>query len=289
MIKTNLKYLVTTVATAVCFYTPVTLAGYKSGCDGIIYFKAAQIEDVYGNTGLGSGARPPVPHEQVVDIEGSGKCSHKGQANTKCRPKARDAAVKCARAIWRSGTNTVPRECGRGANASIRKWAPSQPSNIQTSTFGNIKKAIQYQACCRVHPTVVKGRFFVQYLSRSPHTVHFTNGKERRDNRAQKACNHSELLATYAVNCAILAADGLCGEPQIRSAANLPRKSRPDSKQADPSKGEQKRKKRPTAKTSKNTSTTSASHADIRKALDKKRRQQAKKAKLNANRTNRVN
>lgn len=288
----NIQYILLTIFISLGLQ-PAIVQALERGCHGSIAYTITKIEDVNGDI-CGGSSYVPFPtqfgYQTAVLMDGKGKCVGKGQANSVCRKKARDAAQKCAQAIWDTGGGSGPlvnQKCGPNSNAHIRQWAPGvnlqDQARIFEDRFGDIKKIIQYQTCCVDRPEALNVWVSVHYNTDS-YTTYTIIGSSRQRSNANDACySHKTLDSELRLDCIQASAEGLCGEPYVRDASTVTQTC--TSKPPSSSPAEQKRSDQPKAKTSKTTSTTSASHADIQKELDKKKK---KNAKNNPTRTNPV-
>ena len=178
-------------------------AEIKRHCQGLLY--ASTFEGIRQD---GQLLYLPQPKPQaMMRLTGRGYCRNKLKAND-CRKKAKSAIIGCVEAIWaKRWYKAVPTDkCttfdlgGRPPFAKLESWGPSTeiPARHRKKMTGDIKRVIEYTACCVQHPTArsLKTRVFL-----------LTSG--------EGACYETrQITGAYGSDCAALRRQGLCGKPR---------------------------------------------------------------------------
>lgn len=127
----------------------------------------------------------------VVQVNGRGTCRGKAWAND-CRRNARGAIIHCGRGLWADRWNRrIP---GHVCESADNSRPPHAGIQTWTKYPGDIKKALEHAACCRLIPKARQLNFAV-YLSISGDT----------------RCPHREdLERVYKADCRALRKQGLC-------------------------------------------------------------------------------
>lgn len=177
------------------FWAGAGAADITRHCEASIAFHPIEVRTSTGirtlAEGHGAGYAP-------VRIVGRGRCG--GHQANRCRDRAKDAMLKCAREIWDmrwtpAATNAkcaANLDSSRPPNAAIKSWnAPA--------SRGDIKRAMEQIACCEKHPNAV--------TVSGPVKIHaYFN-----DNRRCRPSSAQVLSTVYVAKCRQLRRDGLCG------------------------------------------------------------------------------
>lgn len=133
-------------------------------------------------------------------MRGRGTCK-KHQPNT-CRENARSAILSCANAVWEHRWENIqpPDACGsshdaRPPHANVEHWGPPGiPSHLGGMLNNNIKRSLEYSACC-IRPG-------------NPRELRFSVSVNVSGDRG---CSRTHILESdYRADCAKLRSQGLC-------------------------------------------------------------------------------